>query len=171
MCWKTVRHAEQIERVDSDITFLEKCEAAQVTPSGFDLRWTPQGLDIEAGLKTTKVLVDASMKLMAVCLEGLRRKKSKMDQEEGKAIRSLIEERTEKEAQRCLKIIEEKRHVQRVKSKEVKGKKLKKLTGSIGLVEDHNEVNWFGEEEAASSRECLVQESVPESWEERDIRC
>lgn len=81
MCWPTLRKAAKLQRVRSDISYIEESLKNGRVPKGFELRWKPQGLDGAVEERALTVLKDTSLRLMEVCCEGMGRKEARLSQE------------------------------------------------------------------------------------------
>jgi hypothetical protein len=151
--------------VQSDVGYLESSIREGLVPKGFRLRWSPQGLDRETNTKVRTVLMDTSLKIMEVVVEGMRRK------EEFLVDRVAREINREDEGEKP----EIRREVNRILSdakKEADKIKSKKRQRDVEERERRNEEERREEEEdwVKNLQEDGLEEGemeTPESWEER----
>ena len=75
-----INNVTKLERVDSDIGFISQCLKEGIIPKGFVCKWKPQGLEMEYRDKIGLVLKDTSRRIMGITLDGLKSKKSRLEE-------------------------------------------------------------------------------------------
>jgi hypothetical protein len=72
--------ATKIERINSDLYFLEECIKEGLIPNGFKIAWKPQGVEKGYEEKIKRTCKDTSIKIMEIMLEALGKKKQKTEE-------------------------------------------------------------------------------------------